>query len=177
MKYCSQCAGKVRLRAQDGLPFPRYVCDACRAVFYRSPRLVAACLARWEDRFLLCRRGTEPGYGLWALPAGFVESGETAKQGAQRELLEEASAEVEIVRLCAIFNLPFINQTQLVFEARLLEEACKAGPETLEARLFDESEIPWPEMAFVSTVETLRYFLRARGNGSREVFYADIVQF
>lgn len=155
----------------------RYVCGSCHAVFYRSPRLVAACLAQWEDKVLLCRRGTEPGYGLWALPAGFVERRETASRAAHRELLEEANARVEIGRLYAIFNLPFISQVQLVFQARLLDPGCSSGPETLEVKLFAEAEIPWPDIAFVSTRDTLRHYFRTRGDGGEDIFYADIVQF
>ena len=39
---------------------------------------------------LLCKRAIEPRYGLWTLPAGFLENGETIVAGALRETLEEA---------------------------------------------------------------------------------------
>ena len=42
---------------------------------------------------LLCRRNIEPRYGLWTLPAGFMELGETTEQGAARETVEEARSE------------------------------------------------------------------------------------
>ena len=38
---------------------------------------------------LLCRRNIEPRYGLWTLPAGFMELGETTSEGAARETDEE----------------------------------------------------------------------------------------
>jgi len=55
------------------------------------------CIPEWEDRILLCRRAIEPKYGLWTLPAGFMENGETTAEGAARETLEEAGARVELL--------------------------------------------------------------------------------
>ena len=44
---------------------------------------------------LLCRRAIEPRHGLWTLPAGFMENGETLAAGAVRETIEEARARRE----------------------------------------------------------------------------------
>lgn len=178
IKYCSECGARVRRADDDGGTWAaRHVCTACHTVFYQSPRLVVACMAEHEDRILLCRRGTEPGYGLWALAGGFVEAPERATEAARRELLEEANVEAEIGRLVAIFNLAFIGQVQLVFRARLLGATCTPGAETLEVRLFGREEVPWDELAFVSTRETLRHHFRTCGNGRHDVLFADITQF
>jgi 8-oxo-dGTP diphosphatase len=42
-----------------------------------------------DGRVLLIRRGVAPGRGLWAVPGGSLELGETLQQGAEREILEE----------------------------------------------------------------------------------------
>ena len=48
-----------------------------------------------EGRVLLCRRAIEPCKGLWTVPAGFLEMGESTAAGAARETWEEANARVE----------------------------------------------------------------------------------
>ena len=112
------------------------------------------------DQVLLCRRAIEPRRGLWTLPAGFLENGETLAAGAVRETLEEANARVAIGPLYTIISLPHISQVYMMFRARLLDLDFGPGPESLEVRLFDEDEIPWEELAFRTIGRTLRnYFL------------------
>jgi hypothetical protein len=48
------------------------------------------------------------------------------------------------------------------------------GPETIEARLFDESEIPWAELAFKTVHVTLEHFFADRRKGQFGVHCADI---
>jgi ADP-ribose pyrophosphatase YjhB (NUDIX family) len=50
----------------------------------------------WGDQVLLCRRNIEPRKGLWTLPAGFLELGESTADGARRETDEEAGARIEL---------------------------------------------------------------------------------
>lgn len=165
MKFCSNCGAPVSLKIPPGDTLPRYVCDACHAIHYQNPRLVVGCIAEWEDRILLCRRGIEPRYGMWTVPAGFMENGETTTQGAQRETLEEANARVEVGPLYALYNIPHINQVYLLFRARLLDLDFRPGAETLDARLFAESEIPWNEIAFTSVRNTLTHYYDDRRHG------------
>jgi ADP-ribose pyrophosphatase YjhB (NUDIX family) len=75
----------------------------------------------WEDKVLLCKRAIEPRHGLWTVPAGFMENGETLGAGAARETLEEACARVEIGALYAVYNIPHVNQVYLLFMAKLLD--------------------------------------------------------
>jgi 8-oxo-dGTP diphosphatase len=65
--------------------------------------LLAASLACFRDgKVLIARRGRAPNRGLWSLPGGGVEFGETAADGALREFFEETGAEAEIVGLAEI---------------------------------------------------------------------------
>ena len=86
MKFCSTCgSGKLVTRIPEGDNVNRIVCDDCATIHYQNPRVVVGCLPEWEDKVLLCKRAIEPRYGLWTLPAGFLENGETVEQGAMRE--------------------------------------------------------------------------------------------
>ena len=96
----------------------------------------------WEDKVLLCRRAIEPRYGLWTLPAGYMELFETMEQGAARETREEAEAEVDIEQLYCMYNIPRIGQIYVLFKSQLIDGKFGAGEETIEARLFNEDEIP-----------------------------------
>jgi ADP-ribose pyrophosphatase YjhB (NUDIX family) len=78
-----------------------------------------------------------------------MELGETIAEGAARETLEEACAEVEIGHLFASVDIPEAGQVHLFFTARLLG-GFAAGHETLEAELFDKEQIPWDDIAFRS---------------------------
>jgi ADP-ribose pyrophosphatase YjhB (NUDIX family) len=176
MKYCSECGHKVVLEKSPLVPMSRFVCTACRAVFYQSPRLAAGCIAEWKGRILLCRRAVEPARGRWGLPAGFVVPGESTRIAAARETLEEANVAVEIQRAYALFHVPHANQLRVIFLARLLDDKFTPGAETLEVRLFEEADVPWDDLAFATTGNALSKNFRDRAAGDLGFFFADIVQ-
>jgi 8-oxo-dGTP diphosphatase len=47
-----------------------------------------------EGKVLLVKRGAEPSRGLWAVPGGSLELGETLQHGAEREILEETGVTI-----------------------------------------------------------------------------------
>lgn len=174
MKYCSQCGGNLSYRIPPGDARSRYVCNDCGAVHYENPKVVVGCIPVWEDKILLCRRAIEPGLGKWTLPAGYLENGETAEQGAVRETHEEAGVRVEIVQPYALFSLTFADHIYFMFHARMLSPQFAPGKESLSVKLFDESEIPWPEIAFGVIRETLERFFKGRSQ-NRLPFQVDEV--
>ena len=166
MNFCSQCGSPVTSRIPHGDDRPRHMCDVCGTIFYSNPKIVAGCIPQWDQQLLLCRRAIEPRSGLWTLPAGFMENGETTAEAAARETLEEANARVEMGQLFAYLNIPALSQVYVIFLARLLDLDFSAGAESLEVRLFHEHEIPWQEIAFPSIERALRlYFEDRRGEG------------
>ena len=176
MNFCSQCGARVALRIPPGDSLPRYVCDACNTIHYRNPLMVVGSIPVIDERVLLCRRAIEPRRGLWTLPAGFMELGETTAQGAERETLEEANARVEIGQVFTLLSIPHVNQVHIFYRARLLDMDFHPGEESLEVALFREAEIPWDELAFRSITTTLEHFYADRRAGDYQVHAGMIAQ-
>jgi ADP-ribose pyrophosphatase YjhB (NUDIX family) len=176
MKFCSHCAAPVALRIPEGDTHPRYVCTVCGAIHYENPKVVVGCIPQWEDKILLCKRAIEPRYGLWTLPAGFMENDETTIEGAMRETLEEAGARVDVLDLHTLFNLPHVNQVYVMFRGNLIDLDFGPGPESLEVALYEESQIPWGAMAFPVIEQTLRLYFEDRRRGSYRIHTGDIIR-
>ena len=146
----SKPAGPTVLKVPEGDNRERLVCESCGFILYQNPMVVVGSVCAWDDRILLCRRGIEPRRGYWTIPAGYLELGETTAEGAAREAMEEAGAEIEIEALLAVYNIPRISQVQLIYAARLATPEVAPGSETLELGLFGWDEIPWDDIAFPS---------------------------
>jgi ADP-ribose pyrophosphatase YjhB (NUDIX family) len=160
-----KCGNEVIVRVPDGDDRSRYVCQSCGTVHYSNPKMVVGTIPVLEDRILICRRAIEPRYGLWTLPAGFLENEETVEEGAKRETMEEAGAEINGLLPFAMFSLPFVSQVYLMFRARLFAPTFAAGHESLEVMLVTEQDMPWEQIAFPVIEEILRLFFSDRKNG------------
>jgi len=167
IKHCRQCGTAVAYQVPDDDNRERAVCPSCTTIHYENPLNVVGTLPVYGEQVLLCRRAIEPRYGLWTLPAGFMELGETVADGALRETVEEAGAKVELQGLFTLLNVVRVGQVHFFYRARMLDASLDPGPETLEAQLFHEHEIPWDEIAFRTVRETLQHFFdcRKRGEG------------
>ena len=152
----------------------RAVCSACGEIHYENPLNVVGTVPVWGEQVLLCRRAIEPRHGLWTLPAGFMELGESTADGALRETVEEAGAKVEMQALFSVISVVRVGQVHLFYRARMLDASLDPGPESLEARLFREDEVPWDELAFRTVRQTLEWFFEDRRLGSFSVHTGDI---
>ena len=175
MNYCPECGSPVELRLPQDDHRERHVCTVCNTIHYQNPKLIIGAIPEWEDgRILLCRRAIEPRSGLWTLPAGFMENGETTTQAAARETLEEANARIEVLDLYEMYNLPYINQVQLLYRAKLLDLDFSPGVESLEVGLFGEDDIPWDTLAFRPICYTLKHYFDDRRKGDFRFRSADL---
>jgi ADP-ribose pyrophosphatase YjhB (NUDIX family) len=137
----------------------RHACESCGAVHYAKHSMVAGCVATWNGRVLLCKRAIEPFRGMWTLPGGYVEIGETLQEAATREAHEEAGVQITDLRLLAVYNLPMFSEVYALFAARLLQPNIAAGPESSEVRLVTPEDIDWQSLAFPMVREVLRHWL------------------
>jgi 8-oxo-dGTP diphosphatase len=96
-------------------------------------------------KILLVKRRIEPYKGLWAIPGGFIDEGETAEQAAEREAFEETGVRVKIVKLIGVYSAPERDTRGTVstaFIAKALSKEAKGGDDAEEARWFKLDELP-----------------------------------
>jgi len=174
IQHCRACGQRVAYRVPADDNRERAVCTACGDIHYENPLNVVGTVPVWGEQVLLCRRAIEPRHGFWTLPAGFLELGESTEAGAQRETDEEAGARIELQGLFTVLNVVRVGQVHLFYRARLQDIDFNPGPETLEARLFHEHEIPWDELAFRTVRQTLEHYFADRRAGRFEIHCGDI---
>ena len=64
-------------------------------VYPQMPLVAVGAVVIHNGKVLLVRRGHPPSEGLWAIPGGSVELGETLQQAAEREILEETGIRIK----------------------------------------------------------------------------------
>jgi ADP-ribose pyrophosphatase YjhB (NUDIX family) len=174
IRHCKACGGLVNYQVPADDNRERATCTLCQTIHYENPINVVGTVPVWGDQVLLCRRNIEPRRGLWTLPAGFLELGESTAEGAIRETVEEAGARIELQGLLTVLNVVRVGQLHLYYRARLIDTEFAPGPETIEAELFSEAQIPWDELAFRTVRETLHRFFDDLRRGQFDVHCADI---
>ncbi len=165
MNFCPYCGAPLVLQIPEGDDRPRYRCSACGRVHYENPKVVVGCIPLWEDKILLCRRNIEPQKGLWTLPAGYLENGETVKEGAIRETLEESGAVVNSLHTYLLLDIVHICQIYLMFLGQLESPSFHPTHESSEVALFTEKDVPWDAVAFRAIEKTLRCYFQDRAEG------------
>ena len=159
-RFCPRCGGALERRQLKTSEPERPVCTRCGFVFYIDPKIAVGTIIRTDsDRLVLVRRAIDPGYGKWVFPGGYVDRGETLVAAAIREAREECGLEIRIDRLLNVYSYPGRAPVVVVFTASVVGGCLGCDDESLEARYFDSSDIPWAELAFRSTREALREFL------------------
>ncbi len=174
IKHCRQCGSAVDYRIPSDDNRERAMCAGCGEIHYENPLNVVGTIPVWGEQVLLCRRNIEPRYGKWTLPAGFMELGESVANGALRETIEEAGARIELQGLFTMLNVIRVGQVHLFYRAAMLDTHLDPGPETIEARLFHEHEVPWDEIAFRTVRITLQHYFDCRRSGDFSFHCSDI---
>ncbi|XP_012569257.1 nudix hydrolase 23, chloroplastic isoform X2 [Cicer arietinum] len=159
IKFCQWCGGSTKHVIPDGEEKLRAICTVCGRIAYQNPKMVVGCLVEQDNKILLCKRNIQPSHGLWTLPAGYLEIGESAVEGAMRETREEANADVE---------------TYMIFLAKLKKPHFSPGPESSECQLFALDDIPFNALSFSSMVVTLSLYIEDIKAGKPKFHYGTI---
>jgi len=160
-RFCPVCGGPLESRSLKNSDPARLVCTTCGFVFYLDPKLaVGTIITDDQNRVVLVKRAIEPGYGKWVFPGGYVDRGEEVQAAAVREAREETGLDVRLERLINIYSYAGRVPVIVVYAATMVGGCLGCDDEGLEAQFFEPETIPWEELAFRSTREALREFLR-----------------
>ncbi|KAL8215291.1 hypothetical protein R6Q57_004740 [Mikania cordata] len=144
LNFCQLCGGPTKYEKPDGDEKERAICTICGKIAYENPKMVVGCLIEHDNKVLLCKRKIQPSYGLWTLPAGYMEIGESATEGAIRETWEEAGAKVKVISPFAQLDIPLIGQYiedikvgKPKFHYGLINKRPGTSPSEIHAHTFD----------------------------------------
>jgi 8-oxo-dGTP diphosphatase len=156
IQFCPFCAAALQSRHVDGRIRP--YCPGCRTPIYENP-VPAACVVLIDDRhrLLLVKRRVAPKPGMWCLPGGFVECGETPEQAALRELHEETGLTGRVNTLIGATTSPGTVYKSILLLGYLVirySGSAVAGDDASDVQFFKKDHLP--DMAF----ESHRSFIR-----------------
>src|SRR5262245_26896334 len=142
--YCPRCGAALERRFADGRE--REVCSVCGYVFYRNPIPAVGVVVELDGRVVLVRRRYDPRAGCWALPAGFMELGESAEEAATRECHEETGLLVQVDHLLGVYSFGYGEGTGLliIYAATATGGELVAADDATEVGVFAPDALPTP---------------------------------
>lgn len=176
IKYCQYCGGETENKIPQGDEHVRAICKTCKAIHYQNPKIINGVIIEHQGQILLAKRAIEPCYGMWTIPAGFMELEETTQGGAIRECWEETHAKLKNVELFGVYNIIPSSQVYIMFRAELDGEKFSPTEESLEVALYDPKDVPWDEIAFPCVTESLKRFIEEMDSKEFSVKLEDITE-
>jgi ADP-ribose pyrophosphatase YjhB (NUDIX family) len=141
----------------------RDFCPCCNSYFYENPLPVVSTIVESSRRILLVKRGRAPSKGLWCLPSGFAEAGESIEEAALRELEEETGIKGKIIKLLDVDSYKSRFYGDLLFLTFIVEQSggklC-AGDDCSQARFWPVNKLP--PLAFRSNKRALDAYIKSR---------------
>jgi ADP-ribose pyrophosphatase YjhB (NUDIX family) len=165
-RFCPYCGTALVPRDDHGTERP--TCPACGFIAYSNPAPAAGVILEKKNSIVLVKRRFEPQVGLWGLPAGFMEYGESPEETAIRETFEETGLRVAIDRLHGAYRGGGVNGPRvvlLIYRARILGGRLRPGDDAEEVGWFPLLELP--DLAFRSHKTALREYHRELKRTSR----------
>lgn len=161
--HCPRCGG----RDLSWLTPRNFTCAGCGFVLFLNIAAAAAVIIECNGRILFGLRKHDPGQGMLDLPGGFVDQGESAEEGARREVLEETGIELQQIKY--LFSLPnsyhyrdMVYATlDLIFSCRITEPPRMQAADDLEQLLWiDRDRIEFKHIAFSSLRQAVQQYLQ-----------------
>ena len=144
-KFCPQCAAPLAWisQAEDGGDKSRLRCPSCNYTHWNNPTPVLAAVVEVDGKILLARNAAWPGK-MYALITGFMEAGETAQEGIQREIAEETNLSTDALSLIGVYDFQRMNQVIIAFHAVCHGEV-RLSPELVDYRMMAPENLKcWP---------------------------------
>lgn len=135
-------------------------------LYPKSPIACVGAVVFKKDRILMVKRINEPSKGMWSIPGGAIELGETVYEAARREVLEECSIEIEIERaLDAADNIVRDEKGRIRYHYTIIDLLAKYISGEIRAQS-DAEECGWfepEEIVSMDITPTLRVMLEKQG--------------
>jgi len=160
--YCHVCGGRL-VRETDDEGNDRDFCRPCGRFFYDNPLPVVSAIVTMDRWILFVRRGKRPYKGLWCLPTGFAESGESIGEAVLRELEEEAGIRGRIAGLVDVDSYRSRYYGDLLFLTFEVEQeggVLQPGTDTTAVRFYPLDALP--RIAFPSNRKAIEAFIRSK---------------
>lgn len=159
---CPQCGSELLV-----WPSPKnFSCTSCGFILYLNIAAAVAVIIECQDKILFGVRKNEPKRGMFDLPGGFVDQGETAEQALRREMQEELGVTVQDMRYLFSFPNKYLycgieyDTLDLIFLVRFDEFPQIQAADDLEAVIwFDRAAIEFDKIAFSSIRQAVRLYL------------------
>jgi NADH pyrophosphatase NudC (nudix superfamily) len=162
-RFCPRCATPLALieADEDGGRKARQRCPACGFTHWNNPTPVLAAVIECTDRegrLLLARNAAWPGR-FFGLVTGFMEAGETPREGIAREVAEETALQAQALALIGVYDFQPMNQVIIAYHVQAHGDI-RLSPELSEYRLLEPAAVRcWR----AGTGQALADWLRARG--------------
>lgn len=160
-KHCLYCGEIIIKKYEDNVQ--RDFCPACNSFFYENPLPVVSAILESSRQILLVKRDRAPSKGLWCLPTGFAEAGESIEQAALRELEEETGIKGKIVKLLDVDSYKSRFYGDLLFLTFVVQQSggrlC-AGDDCSQAKFWPVNKLP--PLAFRSNKRALDAYIKSR---------------
>ena len=159
-KFCPQCATPLQWLSalEDSGHKERLRCPACDFVHWNNPTPVLAAIIEYRGQVLLARNAAWAGK-MYALITGFMEAGETPREGIAREVKEETNLDALSVDLVGVYDFQRMNQVIIAYHV-VADGEVSLSPELADYRLYDLPDLRcWP----AGTGQALADWLRTRG--------------
>ena len=160
-RHCPYCGEIIIKKYEDNVQ--RDFCPVCNSFFYENPLPVVSSILESSREILLVKRDRAPSKGLWCLPTGFAEAGESIEEAALRELSEETGIKGKIVKLLDVDSYKSRFYGDLLFLTFIVEQTggkiC-AGDDCSQAKFWPVNKLP--PLAFRSNKRALDAYIRSR---------------
>lgn len=164
-KYCPACGSQQFTLQSD----KSHQCGACQFKFYVNTATAVVAIITVKDKILLVKRRHNPGKGLFDLPGGFAEHGETAEQALARELKEELDFTNNSPEyLCSYPNIyPYAGYTyhtvDLFYLIRLDHEPDLTPADDVSDFIWvNRDDIHLYDFAFESVINALKHYKQSK---------------
>ena len=158
-KYCPHCSHKL---SKPHKSTDAQYCDNCKTkIYHHTPQTAACILLNRQNQVLLVKRKNNPFKGLWSLPAGFVEYGESPIDASIRELKEETGLTAKYDKVVGVYltnDHPKTFSVITIIKVKDAKGKPRPADDVTEVKFFNPTKLP--KIPFKFQIEAIKSYLQ-----------------